>query len=113
MWRLSLFLGLALCWSPVLMGGQVYGTLLENGKGVAGVDIEILPQGKDAKDAYKATTGPDGSYRIFVTETGKCAFRASKGEKSAPATNVFSYATPVKYDFDLLTVNGQYALKGK
>ena len=96
--------------SSALYAGQIYGTLRENGRGVAGVRVEIIPQGKGP---YVATTGADGSYRIFVKETGRCEFRVVYRGSSVPAANVFSYATPVKYDFDLVVNNGQYYLRGK
>ena len=98
---------LVLCSSPALFAGQVYGTLREGGKGVAGVEIRIV---QGAKDVAKGTTGPDGSYRITVNETGKCEFHANyKGQDVV--TNVASFATPVKNDFEFVMTNGKYALK--
>jgi hypothetical protein len=77
---------------------------------VAGVRIEIAPQGKNA---YVATTGPDGSYRIFVKENGRCEFRATYSGKGVTPATVFSYATAVKYDFDIVMDKGRYLLRGK
>ena len=94
------------CGSPILTAGQVYGTLRDaNGKGMAGIQIVIV---SPAKVSYEGKTGADGSYQIFVKETGRCEFQAHVEGKTATA-NVFSYADPAKYEFEL--VGG--ALKAK
>jgi hypothetical protein len=92
--------------SSTLFAGQVYGTLRDaNGKGLAGIAITIV---SPAKTTYEGKTGADGSYQIFVKETGKCEFQAKTG--NAPATaNVFSYAEPAKYEFAL--VDGKLKVK--
>ena len=107
MWRCWLCVLFVLCWSPVLLAGQVYGTLRDGGRGVAGVEIRIV---QAAKEVAKGTTGPDGSYRITVNETGRCEFHASYKRQDVVA-NVASYATPVKYDFEFVMADGKYVLK--
>jgi hypothetical protein len=88
-----------LCGSPILMAGQVYGTLRDGGgKGLAGVPIVIISA---AKVSYEGKTGADGSYQIFVKETGRCEFRADLGGKAPATANVFSYAEPAKYEFEV------------
>jgi len=96
--------------SAALNAGQVYGTIRENGKGVAGLAISIV---SEAKVPYEAMTGPDGSFQVFVKEAGKCEFKVTYGSNKVAPGSVFSYATPAKYDFDLVGSNGQYTLKAK
>jgi hypothetical protein len=69
------------------------------GKGLAGIPIVIV---SPAKVAYEGKTGPDGSYQIFVKETGRCEFRANVGGKAPATANVFSYADPAKYEFEVV-----------
>ena len=85
--------------SPILTAGQIYGTLRDaSGKGVPGISITIV---SPAKTTYEAKTGADGSYQIFVKETGRCEFQAQLGGKQPATANVFSYAEPAKYEFDV------------
>ena len=87
------------CASQILIAGQVYGTLRDtNGKGIAGIQIVIV---SPAKVSYEGKTGGDGSYQIFVKETGRCEFQAHVGGKPPATANVFSYADPAKYEFEL------------
>jgi hypothetical protein len=77
----------------------VYGTLRDaGGKGVAGVAITII---SPAKARYEGKTGADGSFQIFVKETGKCELQANLGGKAPATANVFSYDDPSKYDFEV------------
>jgi hypothetical protein len=88
-----------LCGTSLLTAGQVYGTVRDaGGKAVAGAAIVIV---SPAKTSYEAKTGADGSYQIFVKETGKCEFRIDSGAKAPATASVFSYADPAKYDFEL------------
>ena len=96
--------------SAVLNAGQVYGTIRENGKGVAGLAISIV---SEAKVPYEVMTGPDGSFQVFVKEAGKCEFKVTYGTNKVAPGSVFSYATPAKYDFDLVGSNGTYTLKAR
>jgi hypothetical protein len=85
--------------SQLLTAGQVYGTLRDTaGKAVAGVAITIVAPNKAQ---YEGKTAADGSYQIFVKETGKCELHANLGGKAPATANVFSYADPSKYDFEV------------
>jgi hypothetical protein len=85
--------------SPLLTAGQIYGTLRDaNGKGIPGIEIVIV---SPAKTSYEGKTAADGSYQIFVKETGRCEFRVNVGGKAPAATNVFSYTEPAKYEFEV------------
>ena len=89
----------AVCGSSILTAGQVYGTLRDaNGKGLPGIQIVIISPGKIS---YEGKTGPDGSFQIFVKETGRCEFQVQSGGKATATANVFSYADPAKYEFEL------------
>ncbi|MEO8099370.1 MAG: carboxypeptidase-like regulatory domain-containing protein [Acidobacteriota bacterium] len=96
LWLSFLFI---LCGSPILTAGQVYGALRDaSGKGMPGIQIIII---SPAKTPYEVKTGADGSYQVFVKETGKCEFQAHYGGKAPATANVFSYADPAKYEFEL------------
>ena len=62
-------LALALAIPSVVYAGQVYGTIVMDGKGVGGANVEISC-GSDP--ALKAATAADGSYRINVPPQGQC-----------------------------------------
>jgi hypothetical protein len=92
-----------LCGSSVMTAGQVYGTLRDGaGKGLRDIQVVIV---SPAKTSYTGKTGADGSYQIFVKETGRCEFRVDSGGKAPATANVFSYADPAKYDFELVGGN--------
>lgn len=96
MYRLALTL---LVFSAAAYAGQVYGTLRDAaGKPVPGVAIKIV---SPTKATYEVKTGPDGAYRVFVNETGKCEFHAELGGKAPATATVFSYADPTKFDFEV------------
>ena len=98
--RLWFCLPVLLCGSPYLTAGQVYGTLRDGaGKGLANKPIVIV---SPAKVSYEGKTGADGSYQIFVKETGRCEFRVDIGGKAPATANVFSYAEPAKYEIELV-----------
>lgn len=77
---------------------QILGTIRENGRPVAGVNIEVSCPGNP--NPYKATTDQYGAYSVNVTERGKCTFTAIYSGQRA-STDVFSYADPVRADFDI------------
>jgi hypothetical protein len=89
--------------SAVAYAGQIYGTIRDAaGKPMPGVAIKIV---SPTKATYEAKTGADGAYRVFVTENGKCEFQAMLGGKAPATVNVFSYAEPTKYDFEVVGGN--------
>jgi hypothetical protein len=91
------------CGSPLLTAGQIYGTLRDaTGKGMPGIEIVIV---SPAKTSYEGRTAADGSYQIFVKETGRCEFRVNAGGKTPATANVFSYADPAKYEFEVSAGN--------
>jgi hypothetical protein len=104
----GLWLVLALFVPTVLYAGQVYGTIVSEGKGVRGVNIEIQC-GKDAP-----VTGPaaaDGSYRINVPQQGQCTLTLPSYE-GRPSAVIFSSPNPSLYNFELTKLaDGKYELR--
>jgi hypothetical protein len=99
-------------WSLLLLtaplaAGQIYGTLREGGRGVAGARIEIVPEGKNP---ITVTTSANGAYSVSVPDPGRCLLRVYYSKPVAPIA-IFSYAEPVKYDFDLIAGGNGYSLQ--
>jgi hypothetical protein len=98
----------ALVFPAVLTAGQVYGTIVQDGKGVGGAAIEITCAGKPAATG---TTAADGAYRINVTEQGQCTL-VLPGHAGKPSAMVFSGPNPALYNFDLVKGgDGNFELK--
>jgi hypothetical protein len=93
--------------SVVAQAGPIYGALHSGNQPAANAEVRITCPGNHV---YPVRTGPDGSYRLRVNETGRCGFDVSFAGKSGHA-DIFSYNDPVKYDFDLITAGPGYALK--
>jgi hypothetical protein len=91
--------------SAVLQAGQIYGSIILDGKGLAKASIEITCQGS----VTTGVTSADGAYRIDVPQQGQCTL-ALTGYGRASAV-VFSYANPSQYDFELVNINGTYQLR--
>jgi hypothetical protein len=90
----------------VLYAGQVYGTIVMDGKGVGGAGIEIQC-GADAPTT--GTTGADGAYRINVPQQGQCTLTLpSHGKASAM---IFSGPNPSAFNFELVKSGDKYELK--
>jgi hypothetical protein len=102
----SLFVAAALLVPAAAYAGQVYGTIVMDGKAVGGASIEIQC-GTDA--ATTGTTGADGSYRINVPQQGQCTFSLpSHGKASAM---IFSGPNPSAFNFELVKAGDKYELK--
>ena len=88
--------------------GQVYGSLKEDGRSVpANVGFELRCPGQ----AYPGRTDNNGAFAVNA-EKGKCILTVHyKGQ--SPTAVIFSYDNPVRYDFDLVAINGQYTLRRK
>ena len=79
-------LALAMAIPSVVYAGQVYGTIVMDGKGVGGANVEISC-GSDP--AVKATTAADGAYRINVPQQGQCTL-VLPDQAGKPSAMVFS-----------------------
>jgi hypothetical protein len=98
----------ALLVPAVADAGQVYGTIVLDGKGVAGAAIEIQC---GQAPAATGTTGADGAYRINVPPEGQCTL-VLPGHAGKPSAMVFSSPNPALYNFELVKGGkGNYELK--
>jgi hypothetical protein len=99
---------LALCFPAVLNAGQVYGTIVSEGKGVQSANIEIKC---GSADAVTGTTAADGAYRINVAQQGQCTLTLP-GYAGRPSASIFSSPNPALYNFDLVKLgDGKFELR--
>ena len=98
---------LALTIPSLVYAGQVYGTIVMDGKGVAGANVEISC-GSDP--AVKGTTAADGAYRINVPKDGQCTL-VLPDQAGKPSAMVFSSPNPALYNFELVKAGSGYELK--
>lgn len=105
--KLTVLIAIVALLSATVYAAQVYGSLRENNQPVgANVRVEVNCNG----NVHAANTDASGAYNIFAGETGKCTLKVSyKGHDVV--TDVYSYANPVRYDFDLVFENGRYILR--
>lgn len=104
-----LFLTLCLIWSAAAQAGDLYGTLREGGKtAVKGIKVEIVTP----KKTYSTLTDEYGSYRLFVTEKGKCTLTVHY-KSQAPTFELYSYDKSTRYDMSIETKDGKFILKRK
>jgi hypothetical protein len=85
--------------------GQVYGTLLQDGKPVPSTGV-TLTCGRESKSG---STDPDGVYRLFVRTTGSCILVLEPRARKA-AGSLYSYDRPTAYDFDMVNRGGTWVL---
>ena len=101
----ALFVVAALLVPAASYAGQVYGTIVMDGKGVGGANIEI----QCGNDMTTGSTGADGSYRINVPQQGQCTFSLpSHGKASAM---IFSGPNPSAFNFELVKTGDKFELK--
>jgi len=99
---------LALFGTAVLDAGQVYGTIVAEGKGVASANVEIKCGNADA---VTGATAADGAYRINVSQQGQCTLTLPS-YMGRPSANVFSSPNPALYNFELVKLaDGKYELR--
>jgi hypothetical protein len=102
-----LCLTIALFLPAALHAGQVYGSVVYGGTGVAQATIEITCRGSTTS----GVTAADGSYRINVTQEGQCTFTLA-GYAGGPSAIIFSNPNPSAYNFELVMhQNGTYELR--
>ena len=99
-------LALALMIPTVAYAGQVYGTIVMDGKGVGGTNIEITC----GSDVTKGTTAADGAYRINVPQQGQCTL-VLPDQSGKPSAMVFSTPNPAAYNFELVKSGNGHELK--
>jgi hypothetical protein len=87
-------------------GGQIDGTLFQNGQPVANKNIQIRcePNVLESK-----ITDPRGTFRFYVKQSGVCFFEVVD---LGLVHRIYSYRGPVRYDFDLVRQpEGRYMLR--
>lgn len=88
-------------------GGEIYGTIKENGKPVKpGLKVTVTCGGKDVS----ADTDKNGGYRLFASEEGKCTLAVKVGDES-PSATVHSYADSARYNLVLERKDGKATLR--
>ena len=102
--RLS-FVALIFC-AASSFGGEIYGTIKENGKPIAkDVEVTIALNGNST-----GKTDEFGSFRIFVSGTGPCSI-AIKLRDTPISGQIQSYSKPTRFDMVVEKNNGQYSLQ--
>ena len=100
-------LAAALAIPSIAHAGQVYGTIVMDGKGLGGANVEITC-GSDP--AVKGTTAGDGAYRINVPQQGQCTL-VLPDQAGKPSAMVFSTPNPALFNFELVKAGNGYELK--
>ena len=91
------------------LAGEIYGTIKEGGKPVeAGTKVEV----KCATGSYSAETDKFGSYRLFVSEHGKCTLSVKSGDV-APQMTVHSFEDSARYNLVLGKKDGKPVLRSE
>jgi hypothetical protein len=89
--------------SPVY-AGQIYGSLKEDGRPIANATFDVFcPHG-----SFRGVTDGYGAYSINVGR-GKCTFRLYYRNQQ-PSFDLYSYDSPLRYDFDVVNANGSLTL---
>jgi hypothetical protein len=90
------------------VAGNLYGSITQAGKPVAGAAVVVTCGGS----TYKAQTGADGGYRVHAKETARCTLEITHQGQPAKV-EIVSYNDPTRYDFELVTEGGKPALRKK
>jgi len=90
------FVAMAWLMAEAVHAGQIYGSVTEGGRGVAGAVIEIDCAGA----VTRGSTASDGSYRVNVPQQGRCMFTLAI-QRQRGSVVVFSYPNPSQYDFEV------------
>lgn len=95
---------LTLVLTSAVSAGQIYGSLKEDGRPVANATFEVFcPQG-----SFRGVTDGYGAYSVNVGR-GKCTFRLHYRNQQ-PSFELYSYDSPLRYDFDVVIANGALTL---
>ena len=95
--------------SGIAIAGNVYGTIIEGGKGIAqGSKIDVTC----GSDKYSTETDTNGSFKVFVKDQGKCELKLTY-QGQTPTFEVNSFEGSVQYDLILEKKGTQYTLRRK
>ena len=99
---------IALLAPAVLSAGQIYGTIVAEGKGVKDVAVDIKC---GSNEAVSAKTAADGAYRINVPQQGQCSLTLPT-YTDKPSAMIFSTPNPALYNFTVVKdAEGKFALR--
>ena len=105
--RVSMLVLVILSFTPLALGGKIYGSVAEGGKPVGqGVEVEITC----GTNAYTSQTDAYGSFRLYVKDRGKCTLKV-RYQKQSPSFEINSYDGSVQYDLILEKKDSQYTLR--
>jgi hypothetical protein len=106
--RTALVTAFAILAPAVLSAGQIYGTIVSEGKGLKDADVEIKC---GSNEAVTGKTAADGAYRLNVPQQGQCTLTLTTHE-GKPSAMVFSTSNPSVYNFELAKgADGKFELK--
>ena len=107
--KLVMSLLLTLTFAAVALAGNVYGTITENGKAIAGgTKIEITC----GANKYNTETDANGGFKVFVKDQGKCDLKLTY-QGQTPSFEINSFEGSFQYDLLLEKKGAQYTLKRK
>jgi hypothetical protein len=99
---------LALFGTAVLDAGQIYGTIVSEGKGVQSANVEIKC---GEAEPVTGATAADGAYRINVSQQGQCTLTLP-GMAGRPSAAIFSGPNPALFNFELVKLgDGKFELR--
>ena len=99
---------LILLFAALAIGGNVYGTLTENGKAVPQAKLEVTC----GANKYNTETDANGGFKLFVKDEGKCALKVAY-QGQTPSFDINSFEGSVQYDLVLEKQGANYTLKRK
>jgi len=107
--KFALVLIAVFLWIQVAYAGEIFGTVLSGGKPVPkGTKVEVIT----AQKSYSALADAYGSYRVFVSEKGKCTLKVDV-DKQSPSIEITSYEKSTRCDVRVESKDGRYSLKRK
>lgn len=107
--KVNILILLALLLPFSVYAAQIYGSLKEDGRAVPNnTRVEVICNGR----TYAGATDGYGAYSVYASDKGRCVIKVYY-KNQAPTFDLYSYDNPVRYDFDLVLINGQYTLRRK
>jgi hypothetical protein len=111
--KIAIPLFLILLFPTFALAGQIFGSLKQNGASIGKGSAVLIKCSETEK--YEGQTDAYGSYNIYVSRAGKCAFSVYYGGRWSSPYYVYSDQTdPVRYDFELIRQpDGSFRLERK
>ena len=99
-----IFLGLAL--APMMVAGNVYGTIRESNRPLSGIPV-VMTCGRER---VPGKTDGEGVYRVFARATGACQLVVDLPNRRISAP-VYSFDRPTAYNFDVVRDGNNWILR--